>query len=161
MNSKYPSEFSHLDEHGQARMVDVSPKPATTRTAVATARVTSRPDVIDAIYADELPKGNVLAVARIAGIQAAKRTPDLIPLCHSMTLDWVDVAFERDGNDSIVIRCTARTCARTGVEMEAMTAASVSALALYDMTKSADKSIVIGPIRLESKSGGKSGDYKR
>ncbi|MCA9250512.1 MAG: cyclic pyranopterin monophosphate synthase MoaC [Phycisphaerae bacterium] len=161
MNGKQTSDFSHLDEHGKARMVDVSEKPVTTRTAVASARVTSRTDVIDAIFSGDLPKGDVLAVARIAGIQAAKRTPDLIPMCHPMTLEWADIAFERDGKDSIVIRSTVRTCARTGVEMEAMTAASVSALALYDMAKSADKSIVIGPIRLESKSGGKSGDYQR
>ncbi len=142
-------------------MVDVSDKSVTTRTAVATARITSTSEVIAAIYSGNLSKGDVFSVARIAGIQAAKRTPDLIPMCHSLALDWADIAFERNGDNAIVIRATVRTSARTGVEMEAMTAASVSALALYDMAKSADKGIVIGPIRLESKSGGKSGDYRR
>ncbi|NOX57324.1 MAG: cyclic pyranopterin monophosphate synthase MoaC [Planctomycetes bacterium] len=153
--------LSHLTESGEARMVDVSQKPIATRTAVASALVTTRPEVIDAIFAGDLPKGDVIGVARIAGIQAAKRTADLIPLCHPMTLEWVDISIEREGEQSLLIRATARTCARTGVEMEAMTAASVAALALYDMTKSADKGIVIGPIRLESKTGGKSGDYQR
>ena len=107
-----------------------------------------------------LPKGEALPVARVAGIQAAKRTAELVPLCHPLALDWVDVRFERDG-DGIIILATARTSARTGVEMEALTAAAVAALTLYDMAKSADKAMVIGPIRLESKSGGKSGEWTR
>ncbi len=161
MDPETTPKFSHLGDQGEARMVDVSDKSVTTRTAVASARVTSTPEVIEKIYSGNLPKGDVFSVARIAGIQAAKRTADLIPMCHPLSLDWADIAFERDGDDAIVIRATARTSARTGVEMEAMTAASVSALALYDMAKSADKSIVIGPIKLESKSGGKSGEYQR
>lgn len=161
MNSAKEPNFSHLDPSGQARMVDVSPKPATERMAQATARLTSRPEVIEALMAGTLPKGDALAVARVAGISAAKKTAELIPLCHSLALDWADVAFERVGDDAVLIRATARTTARTGVEMEALTAATVAALTLYDMTKAVDKSIEIGPIRLESKSGGRSGNYTR
>jgi cyclic pyranopterin phosphate synthase len=142
-------------------MVDVSPKPATERTAQATARLSSRPEVIEALMAGALPKGDALAVARVAGIGAAKRTAELIPLCHALALDWVEVAFERCGDDALLVRATARTTARTGVEMEALTAATVAALTLYDMAKATDKSIEIGPIRLENKSGGQSGDYVR
>ncbi len=161
MNPDDKPNLSHLNERGEASMVDVSQKPVTTRTAVASARVTTRPEVADAIFGGTLPKGDVISVAKIAGIQAAKRTSDFIPLCHSMSLDWVEINIERDGHESILIRATARTSARTGVEMEALMGASVSALALYDMAKSADKGMVIGPIRLESKTGGKSGDFKR
>jgi cyclic pyranopterin phosphate synthase len=142
-------------------MVDVSPKSVTERLAVASARVRGRPEVIRAILAGDLPKGEALAVARVAGIQAAKKTADLIPLCHPMSLDWVEVAIRQSGDDHITIEATAKTTSRTGVEMEAMTAAAVAALTLYDMAKAADKEIEIGPIRLEKKSGGKSGTFIR
>lgn len=151
-------DFTHLDESGRARMVDVSAKEPTARTAVASARVSARPEVIEALLRGDLPKGEALAVARIAGIAAAKRTAELIPLCHPLPLEWVDVAFRRDADDAVTITATAKTVARTGVEMEALTAAAVAALTLYDMAKSADKAMQIGPIRLERKSGGKSGD---
>jgi len=154
-------EFSHLDPRGNARMVDVSAKAISTRTAVASARVSGRPEVISAILAGNLPKGDTLAVARVAAIQAAKRTAELIPLCHVLPLDAVAVDFAADGGDAIAITARATATARTGVEMEALTAAAIAALAIYDMAKSADKSLEIGPIRLEHKTGGKSGDYQR
>lgn len=161
MTSPDKPRLSHLDQGGQAHMVDVSSKAPTERTAVASAVFTTRPDVIDAMLAGNLPKGDAVSVARIAGIAAAKRTADLIPLCHPLTLEWVDISIERTALDGITITATARTVSRTGVEMEALTAASVAALALYDMAKSADKGIEIGPIRLEKKTGGKSGPYIR
>lgn len=142
-------------------MVDVTDKSLTTREAVASARVTTRPEILDALLDGSLPKGDALATARIAGIQAAKKTSDLVPLCHPLPLDWVRVDFERTDGESLLIRCTARTTAKTGVEMEAMCGAMIAALTIYDMTKAADKSIVIGPVQLESKTGGKSGSYRR
>jgi cyclic pyranopterin phosphate synthase len=154
-------EFSHLDADGSARMVDVSAKTVTVREAVASGRVTMAPAVLDALLAGDLPKGDALAAARIAGIQAAKRTSDWIPLCHPLSLDWIDVAVERPAPDTLLLVCTARTSARTGVEMEALTAVAAASLTLYDMAKSADRGIIIGPIRLESKSGGKSGPWRR
>jgi len=153
--------LSHMSEGGEARMVDVSQKPATTREATASAMVRMSPAVLDQLLGGQLPKGDALATARIAGIQAAKRTAEWIPMCHPLALDWVRVEFERSAPDSLRILCTAKTTARTGVEMEAMVAAAAAALTVYDMSKSADKSIVLGPIQLERKSGGKSGDYVR
>jgi len=153
--------LSHLDERGAARMVDVSTKDVTVREAVASAGVTARTEVLDALVAGALPKGEAVATARLAGIQAAKRTGELIPLCHPLSIDWVEVTIERTDPEQLTIRCTVRTTARTGVEMEAMTGASVAALTLYDMAKAADKGIVLGPIQLERKSGGKSGTYER
>lgn len=153
--------MSHLDERGAARMVDVSTKDVTVREAVASAGVTARTEVLDALVAGALPKGEAVATARLAGIQAAKRTGELIPLCHPLSIDWVEVTIERTDPEQLTIRCTVRTTARTGVEMEAMTGASVAALTLYDMAKAADKGIVLGPIQLERKSGGKSGTYER
>lgn len=155
------ADLSHLDPAGAARMVDVSGKPATTREAVASAVVTTTAKVLKAIRAGKLVKGDTLNTARIAGIQAAKRTGELIPLCHPLPLDWVQVDFEFPRANVLRIVCTARTSARTGVEMEALVGASVAGLTIYDMAKSADKSIVIGPVQLERKSGGKSGDYQR
>jgi len=155
------ANLSHLDEQGAARMVDVSNKAVSVREAIASAEVVARTEVLDALLAGTLPKGEALATARLAGIQAAKRTGELIPLCHPLPIDWVDVTIERAAPDRLRIQCTARTTARTGVEMEAMTGASVAALTLYDMAKAADKGIVLGPIRLERKSGGKSGTYER
>lgn len=153
--------LTHLDARGAARMVDVGEKGVTRREAVATARVVVGAEALGLITAGGLPKGDAFAVARIAGIQAAKRTAELIPLCHPLALESVEVQLEAAPPDSVHITATARITARTGVEMEALTAASVAALALYDMCKSVNKAIEIGPVRLERKSGGRSGDYRR
>jgi len=142
-------------------MVDVSAKSVTAREAVASGEVHMKAEVLDALFAGDLPKGDALATARIAGIQAAKRTGEWIPLCHPLALDWVQIDFERNAPDTLTIRCTARTTARTGVEMEAMTGVSLAALTVYDMVKAADKAVVIGPVMLERKTGGKSGEYRR
>ena len=136
------TSFSHLDETGQARMVDVGAKPVHQRTATATGELRCQPETIRLLEAQALPKGDVLAVARIAGIQAAKKTSDLIPLCHALPLDQITVDFDID-DDHIRISATVRTSAKTGVEMEALTAVSVSALALYDMMKAVDKTMRI------------------
>ena len=150
------SKLSHYDSDGQAHMVDVSDKPSTRREASAYAFVALSPEVLAALPAN--PKGNPLEVARFAGIQAAKRTADLIPMCHPLPLSFVDVnASIVDGG--IEIRTTAASTAGTGVEMEALTAASVAALTIYDMCKALDKGIVIREILLLKKTGGKSGDY--
>ncbi len=142
-------------------MVDVSSKRPTVRTAVATGRVALSPSVLRRIAAGRMPKGDVLTVARVAGIAAAKRTAELIPLCHPIGVEWVDVRFKVRRPDRIDIRATARVAARTGVEMEALTAAAIAALTIYDMCKSADRSITLGPFRLESKAGGRSGPWRR
>jgi cyclic pyranopterin phosphate synthase len=153
-----PSRLSHYDQAGQASMVDVSAKQPTRRTATASAFVELSQAVLAAL--PQNPKGDPLEVARIAGIQAAKRTSELIPMCHPLPLTHVDVqARIEDGG--VRITATAATIGVTGVEMEALTAASVAALTVYDMTKALDKAIVIRDLRLESKTGGKSGDYKR
>jgi cyclic pyranopterin monophosphate synthase len=151
-------KLSHFDKSGQARMVDVSAKPLTSRTATASAFVELTPMVLAALPSN--PKGDPLQVARIAGIQAAKRTSDLIPMCHPLALTSVDVQAELVPG-GVRISATAATTGPTGVEMEALTAAAVAALTVYDMTKALDKGIVIRDLQLESKSGGKSGDYKR
>lgn len=152
------SKLSHFDDAGQARMVDVSDKQGTKRTATASAFVELSAAVLAALPAN--PKGDPLEVARIAGIQAAKRTAELIPMCHPLPLTHVDVRVEIvDGG--VRIAATAATTGPTGVEMEALTAAAVAALTVYDMTKALDKGIVIREIRLEAKSGGKSGDFRR
>lgn len=143
------------------RMVDVGGKPVSERVAVASARVELSAEVMSAIEAGRVPKGDVLAAARVAGIMAAKRTSDLLPLCHPLPIDAVEIEIERDPPASLVITATVKANARTGVEMEALTAVSVAALTIYDMCKSLERGIVIGPIRLERKSGGKSGDYAR
>jgi cyclic pyranopterin phosphate synthase len=153
-----PARLSHYDPSGQARMVDVAGKKPTRRTAVATAFLELSPAVLAALPAN--PKGNPLEVARFAGIQAAKRTSELIPMCHPLPLTHVDVQAEVVSG-GVRIRATAATTAQTGVEMEALTAASIAALTVYDMTKALDKSIVIRAIQLDQKSGGKSGDYLR
>jgi cyclic pyranopterin phosphate synthase len=152
------SKLSHFDEAGAARMVDVSGKPATRREAEASAFVALSAEALVALPHN--PKGNPLEVARIAGIQAAKRTADLIPMCHPLPLTLVDVRMEVLPK-GIAIRATAATTGPTGVEMEAMTAAAVAALTVYDMCKAVDKSISICDLRLERKTGGKSGDYLR
>ena len=152
------SKLSHFDATGQAAMVDVGGKQYTRRTASASAFVELSKAVLAALPAN--PKGNPLEVARFAGIQAAKRTADLIPMCHPLALTHVDVQAQVLAG-GVRITATAATTGPTGVEMEALTAAAVAALTVYDMTKALDKSIVIREIRLESKSGGKSGDFKR
>lgn len=153
-------KLTHLDESGQARMVDVGDKNVTRRIARASAVIRTRPDVIAAIEAGGAAKGDVLAVARVAGITAAKRTADLIPLCHTLPLEAVEVNF-RLHDDSVEISTKAVTTAKTGVEMEALTAASVAALTIYDMCKALDRSMVIDRVQLEEKSGGKSGHFIR
>jgi cyclic pyranopterin phosphate synthase len=152
------STLSHFDAQGRARMVDVSAKATTRREATATAFVELSPAVLVALPAN--PKGNPLEVARFAGIQAAKQTSILIPMCHPLALSFVDVATEITAA-GVRITATVATTGPTGVEMEALTAAAVAALTIYDMTKALDKSIVIRNVQLESKSGGKSGDYRR
>ena len=152
------SGLSHFDSTGAATMVDVGSKPATRRTATAQAFVRMRPEVLAAL--PENPKGDPLEIARIAGIQAAKRTSDLIPLCHPLPLTHADVALETRP-DGVLILASAATVGRTGVEMEAMAAAAVAALTVYDMCKALDKGIEIREVVLCEKTGGKSGDYVR
>ncbi len=153
-------EFTHLDDRGAARMVDVSGKEVTVRTATASGSVRVSPEVIALLRGQGVPKGDALAVARIAGIQAAKRTPDLVPLCHPLAIHGVDVELQvQDSAVSIV--ATVRTADRTGVEMEALTCVSVAALALVDMVKAVDPAALITDIRLDEKTGGKRGHWVR
>ena len=142
-------------------MVDVGEKAETRREAVAKGRVMMKPETLERIKAAGLKKGDALAVARVAGIMAAKRTPDLIPLCHPIAIEEISVDFDLSARDSIGITATARCSGKTGVEMEAMVAASVASLTIYDMGKSVDRGMTISEIYLESKKGGKSGTYKR
>jgi cyclic pyranopterin phosphate synthase len=154
------NRLTHVDDEGRARMVDVSQKAATVRVARAEAFVSMSPPTVRLLRERGLPKGDALEVARIAGVQAGKKTSDLIPLCHPLALTHLDVSIEIvDGGARI--ETTAKTSAGTGVEMEALTAASVAALTLYDMCKAVEKGISIGPVRLLEKSGGKSGHWKR
>lgn len=152
------SELSHLDESGSARMVDVSSKAISTRTASARGRVEVSARVVELLRGDGVPKGDALAVARIAGIQGAKRTPDLVPLCHPLPIDAVAVDLEV-ADDAVVIRSSVTTTARTGVEMEALSAVAVAALTVVDMVKSVDKHARITDIEVTAKSGGRSGDW--
>ena len=155
-------DLTHLDESGSARMVDVGDKPVTSRRAVARAVVRMTRDTAEAVAAGNAPKGDVLGVARIAGIQAAKRTGDLIPLCHPLPLDHVDVEGVVDPEaGAVTLTATASVTARTGVEMEAMTAAAVAALTVYDMVKGLDRSVTIEHVELLEKSGGGSGTWTR
>jgi len=154
------ANLTHVDESGAARMVDVSAKPSTARLAVAAGRVRTTTEVIDLLRRDGLPKGDALAVARIAGIMGAKRTPDLIPLCHPIALHGVTVDLALDA-DTVEITVTARTADRTGVEMEALTAVATAGLALVDMVKAVDPAAVIDDIRVLRKEGGKTGDWTR
>lgn len=153
-------ELTHVDAAGAARMVDVSQKPVTVRTATAGARFSTTPEVMALLRRDGLPKGDALAVARIAGIAAAKRTPDLVPLCHPIGLHAVEVDLA-PGDSWVDITATTRTAERTGVEMEAMTAVLVAGLTLYDMVKAVDRTATITDVRLLTKSGGKSGEWNR
>ena len=150
--------LTHIDDEGRARMVDVGDKPVTTRTAAASGFVRMSRATIEAIRARTTPKGDPLEVARVAGIMAAKRTSELIPLCHPLALTHADVQFDVV-DDGIAITATARTDGKTGVEMEALSAASIAALTLYDMCKALDKGIEIGELFLVEKTGGKSGHY--
>ncbi len=152
--------LTHVDERGAARMVDVSAKEITTRTATASGRVLVSPAVVEALRGDGVPKGDALAVARLAGIQGAKRTPDLIPLCHPIGLHGVEVDVEVH-DDGVHITATARTADRTGVEMEALTAVAVAGLAMIDMVKALDRGASIVDIRLLTKTGGRSGTWVR
>ncbi len=152
--------FTHLDPLGRARMVDVTPKEPSHRRAIARGRVHMTPETASAVTQGAIKKGDVLVVARVAGIQAAKRASDLIPLCHPLMVGAVTVNFEIN-HDSIEVEAAVDTFDRTGVEMEALTACSVAALTIYDMCKSMDKSMVIGDIALWEKTGGKSGTYRR
>jgi cyclic pyranopterin monophosphate synthase len=153
-------ELTHVDAAGAARMVDVTGKDATARTAVATGRLRTTVEVVDLLRRDGLPKGDALATARIAGIMGAKRTPDLVPLCHPIALSGVAVDLEAEG-DEIRIRATVRTTDRTGVEMEALTAVAVAGLTLHDMVKAVDPAAVLDEVRVERKEGGKTGTWTR
>ena len=152
--------LSHLDESGHARMVDVSAKEVTAREARASGRVLLSAAAIAALRSGQVPKGDALAVARIAGIQGAKRTPDLVPLCHPIAVHSVAVELEL-ADDAVLIEATVRTADRTGVEMEALTSVTVAALALIDMVKAIDPATVISDVRVEEKSGGKTGTWRR
>ncbi len=152
--------FTHLDETGAARMVDVTAKDVTVRTARATGRVLVSPEVVRMLREGTVPKGDALAVARIAGIQGAKRTPDLIPLCHPIAIHGVQVDLVV-ADDAVEISATVKTADRTGVEMEALTAVTTAALAVIDMVKAVDPAAVITDVRMEEKTGGKSGHWRR
>lgn len=154
------SEFTHLAEDGSVRMVDVGAKDVTVRTAVAEAVLAIADEVRQLLFGGELPKGDALAVARVAAVMAAKRTSELVPLCHPIGLDAIDVVVEETDTGARV-EVTARVAARTGIEMEAMTGAAVGALALYDMVKGLDRNAEITAVRLLSKAGGRSGDWQR
>lgn len=154
------AQLSHVDEEGRVRMVDTGNKPLTQRRAVASARVLMKRETVSALREHRTPKGDPLEAARLAGIMAAKRTSDLVPLCHPLPLTHVDVQASV-ADDGVSLTAEVSTNAQTGVEMEALTAVSIAALTIYDMCKALDKGITITEVRLESKTGGKSGDYKR
>ena len=152
--------FTHFDADGKAAMVDVSDKAETTRVAIAQVTVTMAPETLSLIIDGQIGKGDVLAVARLAGITGVKRTPDLIPLCHPLRIDNVSVDLEPDlANNAVQIEATVKATDRTGVEMEALTAATVAGLTVYDMCKAVDRAMILGPVRLVYKAGGKSGTY--
>lgn len=155
------SGLTHFNGEGRARMVDVSDKPQTSRTAVARTVVTMRPSTLDVVRQGKAGKGDVLAVAQIAGIMAAKKTAEWIPMCHPLPLTGIDIRFSDNGTDELYIEATVKTNGPTGVEMEALTAVSAAALNVYDMCKALEKEISIGPTVLLAKTGGKSGDFSR
>ena len=155
------TELTHLNQSGEARMVDVGQKDDTEREAIARGRIMMKPTTLEQIRTAGLAKGDVLAVARVAGIMAAKETPHLIPLCHPLMISNIAIEFDLSGNDSIGITTTVKSSGKTGVEMEALTAVSVAALTIYDMGKSVDRAMTISEIYLKSKKGGKSGVYRR
>ncbi|MEX0864535.1 MAG: cyclic pyranopterin monophosphate synthase MoaC [Acidimicrobiia bacterium] len=152
--------FTHVDDNGAVRMVDVGDKPVTRRVAVAEGFVAMSEDLVSRVVAADLPKGDVLAVARVAGIMGAKRTPDLIPLCHPLSLSGVEIVIEPAGH-GLRITATVSTTGQTGVEMEAMTAVSAAALTIYDMVKAVERGVTIETVRLVEKSGGRSGRWVR
>ena len=153
-------EFTHLNSRGEARMVDISPKEPTLRKALAKAQISMSEKTLKSLTEGTIVKGDVFAIARVAGIQAAKKTSELIPLCHPLMLNTVEVNFDINENN-VSIEAIATTLSQTGVEMEALTACSIAALTIYDMCKSADKAMVISDLALWEKTGGKSGPYKR
>ncbi len=153
-------EFTHLNSRGEARMVDISPKEPTLRKALAKAQISMSEETLKSLTEGTIVKGDVFAIARVAGIQAAKKTSDLIPLCHPLMVNTVEVNFDINENN-VSIEAIATTLSQTGVEMEALTACSIAALTIYDMCKSADKGMVISDLALWEKTGGKSGPYKR
>jgi cyclic pyranopterin monophosphate synthase len=161
------AEFTHFNESGRARMVDVSAKAQTERVATAQAKVYLQPETLEKIQRGKIAKGDVLAVAQVAGVMGAKKTPDLIPMCHPLLVTSVDISFkeesqpDREGRCSITVSATAKTTGQTGIEMEAMTAVSVAALTIYDMCKAIDRGMSFSDVWLVSKSGGKSGSYNR
>jgi cyclic pyranopterin phosphate synthase len=155
------AKLTHIDDQGACRMVDVGEKPTTRRTARASGLVKMQPSTRVAISTGGTTKGNVLEVARLAGIMAAKRTAELIPLCHPLPLDSVEVNLQLEGDDALRIEAQVQTTAKTGVEMEALTAVAAAALTVYDMSKAIDRAMVITQIQLEEKSGGASGDFSR
>ncbi len=153
-------EFTHLNSRGEARMVDISPKEPTLRKALAKAQISMSEETLKSLTQGTIVKGDVFAIARVAGIQAAKKTSELIPLCHPLMLNTVEINFNINENN-VSIEAIATTLSQTGVEMEALTACSIAALTIYDMCKSADKGMVISDLALWEKTGGKSGPYKR
>lgn len=153
-------KLTHIDGEGRARMVDVSAKDDTVRTAVARGRVTMSPEAAELAMSGDAPKGDVRATAEIAGVMAAKRTADMIPMCHPLALSKIDVSVNFDASGALVTAMV-KTTGKTGVEMEALTAVSAACLTVYDMLKAADKAMVIGGIELTEKTGGKSGDYRK
>ena len=156
------TRLTHLDEHCRAAMVDVSDKPETARSGTARARVEMQPDTLRLIVAGEAAKGDVFGVARLAGIMAAKRTADLIPLCHPLPLSSVRVELRpAESGDAVEIEATVRTTGRTGVEMEALTAASIAALTVYDMCKAVDRTMRVDHLRVTHKAGGRSGEFQQ
>lgn len=152
--------LAHLNEKGEARMVDVSDKEVTRRSAVAEGLVTMSPELVEMFFAGDLPKGDAAAVARVAGIMGAKKTPELIPLCHPIPLTSVDISLESAGH-GVAITATVSTTSQTGVEMEALTAVSTAALTIYDMVKSVERGVTIEAVRLRKKEGGRSGTWER
>lgn len=162
IGAKKSAGLSHLDEAGRARMVDVSEKDVTQRVAAARGCITMRPETLGLIVEKKVPKGDVFAVARVAGIMAAKKTPDLIPMCHPLNISSVEISLTPEQNPARVeIEAVVRVSGKTGVEMEALTAVAVCGLTIYDMCKAADREMSLGEIRLVKKSGGKSGDFVR
>jgi cyclic pyranopterin phosphate synthase len=158
------ADFTHFNEEGRAKMVDVSDKPESSRTAIAISSITVNREIYEKVANNQMKKGDVLAVAQVAGVMAAKKTWDIIPMCHPLSLTGIDITFSWDTNNEdciLFIRAFVKTKGGTGVEMEALTAASVCALTIYDMCKAIDKGMVIGETYLVEKTGGKNGDYKR
>jgi cyclic pyranopterin phosphate synthase len=153
--------FTHFNEQGRARMVDITEKDATRRTATARTTVRMEPSTLTAIKQGRISKGDVLAVAQVAGVMAAKKTSDLIPMCHPLSLSGIDIGFSDNGENELYIEASVRTTGPTGVEMEALTAVSAAALTVYDMCKALEKGMEIGPTCLVTKTGGKSGDFHR